>query len=137
MSFWATVSQVLSSHIHPDPAKVKSFRIAEIPEDKSEIRSFLGMTNFSSRFIKNYSTLTHELRKLTHEDVSWEWNEKQQYAFDTIRNQLYKNSVLNYFNINLKTEMPHQLDLALFSSSTAIRMKKGIVPILYHTVVDH
>ena len=91
--------------IYPDPEKVESLRNAEIPKDKSEIRSFLGMTNFSSRFIKNDFTLTHELRKLTQNDVPWEWNEKQQYAFDTLRNQSYENSGLNYFNINLKTEI--------------------------------
>ena len=49
------------SGIHPDPEKVESLRRAETPKDKNELRSFLGMINFSSPFIKNYSTLTYEL----------------------------------------------------------------------------
>ena len=42
----------------PDPEKVKSLQEADPPTTKSELKSFLGMVNFSSIFIKNYATLT-------------------------------------------------------------------------------
>ena len=91
--------------IHPDPEKVNSLRNADAPKDKSELRSFLGMSNFSARFIKNYSTLTYELRKLMKADVPWEWGEKQQKAFDILRNQLCENSVLNHFDLTANSEI--------------------------------
>ena len=90
--------------IRPDPDKIESLRNAEPPEDKAALRSFLGMTNFSSRFIKDYSTLTFELRKLLHNDTPWEWTEREQ-PFETLKDQLCNDSVLNCFNVNLKSEI--------------------------------
>ena len=91
--------------IRPDPEKVKSLRDAETPKDKSEVRSFLGMTNFSARFIMNYSTLTHNLRELTKKDTPWEWREKHEKAFNVIIRRLSEDTVLNYFDLKLKTEI--------------------------------
>ena len=41
--------------IMPDPEKVSTLRACEAPSSKSELRSFLGMTNFSAPFIENYT----------------------------------------------------------------------------------
>lgn len=38
--------------ISPDPAKVESVKNAEPPKSVSEVRSFLGLTNYVSRFIQ-------------------------------------------------------------------------------------
>ena len=56
--------------------KVTSLEQADIPKNKDELRSFLGMKNVSSIFIKNCSSITAELRrKLLHKHVKWEWND--------------------------------------------------------------
>ena len=51
--------------ISPDPTKVQALREAERPFNAEEVRSFLGMANYSARFIKNFSTLAAPLRELT------------------------------------------------------------------------
>lgn len=51
--------------ISADPRKVDAIKTAEIPKNVSEVRSFLGMTNYVERFILNYSTITAPLRDLT------------------------------------------------------------------------
>ena len=60
-----------------DPQKVASLEEADVPKNKDELRPFLGMTNVSSIFIRNYSSITAELRKLLHKHAKWEWNDKQ------------------------------------------------------------
>ena len=57
--------------ISPDPAKVQALREAERPVNAEEVRSFLGMANYSARFIKNFSTLAAPLRELTRSNVEW------------------------------------------------------------------
>ena len=71
--------------IHPDPGEVESLRRAEIPKDKNELRSFLGMINFSSPFIKDYSTLTYELQKLIKKRSSLEMGEKPTECFRNVK----------------------------------------------------
>ena len=40
----------------PDTAKVQTLKEAEQPTSAEEVRSFLGMANYSARFIKNFFT---------------------------------------------------------------------------------
>ena len=49
----------------PDPARITDLQNAQIPKYVQEIRSFLGMTNYSSRYIPDYATITEPLRALT------------------------------------------------------------------------
>ena len=50
--------------ISPDPKKIDAFANTKQPTTVSEVRSLLGMANYSSKFIKNYATITEPLREL-------------------------------------------------------------------------
>ena len=50
-----------SKRLAPDPKKVEALKSFTCPKDIKQLRSFIGMANFSSRFIRNYSTLTASL----------------------------------------------------------------------------
>ena len=115
--------------VYPDPEKVNLLEEADAPKNKDEVRSFLGMTNFSSIFIKDYSSITAELRKLLHKHTKWEWNEKHQQSFEILKNSLKDNCMLNYFDPNLKTEVicdasPYGLSAILFQHSQNENEKK-------------
>ena len=51
--------------IQADPSKVEAIMKMPAPEDATAVRSFLGMTNYLSRFLPNYADLTAPLGKLT------------------------------------------------------------------------
>ena len=51
--------------ISPEPQKVKAIRSITPPTSVTELRSFLGMTQFVSRYIDAYATITEPLRRLT------------------------------------------------------------------------
>ena len=61
---------------HPDPPKVESVKNAKSPANATEVRSFLGLVNLCSQFIKDYPTLTEPLRQLTRKGEIFVWNEK-------------------------------------------------------------
>ena len=44
--------------ISADPEKVEAIKRADRPNSSSEVRSFLGMVGYVSRFIHDYSTIT-------------------------------------------------------------------------------
>ena len=49
----------------PDPKKINDLLHAPKPTNTHEVRSFLGMANYSSKYIQNFATITAPLRELT------------------------------------------------------------------------
>ena len=49
----------------PDPEKICALEAMTPPANATEVRSFLGMTNFSAPFIPDYANITTPLRQLT------------------------------------------------------------------------
>ena len=94
-----------SEGVSPDPEKVAALKTCSPPTNKKELRSFLGMTNYSSLFIENYSSITAPLRELLLEKTKWKWEKQEQSAFDVLKRRLEDKCLLNYFNPSLKTEL--------------------------------
>ena len=59
----------------PDPMKVDAFINTPRPTNVSELRSLLCMSNYSSQYIRDYATLTEPLRRLTHKDTQFVWEQ--------------------------------------------------------------
>ena len=91
--------------ISADPKKVETIKATEQPKNVADVRSFLGMTNYVSRFIKGYSTITEPLRKLMQKGTKWEWTESQEQAFKTLKNALTSDCVMTYFDPTKYTEI--------------------------------
>ena len=47
------------------------------PQDVTGIKIFLGMIQYIDTFIKNLSTRTENMRRLTRKDVPWNWDRKK------------------------------------------------------------
>ena len=66
MSELTFMGYLLSSKgIGPTESRVEAVVNAKEPQNAGEVRSFLGLVNFSARFIPNLSTTTEALRRLT------------------------------------------------------------------------
>lgn len=72
------------SGISPDPAKVSAIRESNSPANAGELRSFLGMTSYCSRFIPDYSIMSEPFRRLTRCDTDWQWISEQEHAFESL-----------------------------------------------------
>ena len=68
-----------------DPKKVEAVANWPVPEKKQDIQAFLGFCNFYQQFIPKFATKAHPLNELTRANVPWQWGEKQQHAFDTLK----------------------------------------------------
>ena len=55
------------------------------------------MTNYVSRFIRNYADIVAPLRDLTHKDVEFKWQEVHQKALHQLKCSLLSDEVMAYF----------------------------------------
>ena len=90
--------------IAPTEDRVKALREAEIPTDAKALHSFLCTVLWSARFMKDVCTVAEPLWRLTKKDVPWEWGEKEQKAFDALKN-LITAKCMSYFRKDWETEL--------------------------------
>ena len=95
---------VSANGIRPDPKKIDAITQAPHPKCASEVRSFLGLTNYCSRYIPNYSTITQPLRELTKSNATFKWNEAEETAFQKLKT-ISSAPVLAHYNLNAPTKL--------------------------------
>ncbi|GJS44441.1 putative reverse transcriptase domain-containing protein [Tanacetum coccineum] len=81
--------------IHVDPSKIKAVKSWKAPTTPSEVRSFLGLAGYYRRFIKNFSKISKPLTSLTQKNQKYEWGEKQEEAFQTLKDNLCNAQILS------------------------------------------
>ena len=84
---------VSADGIRPDPDKVKSILKIPAPRNVRQLRRFLGICQYQSRFLISYAKETEPLRKLLRKDVKWRWTEEANEAFMRVK-QLFADAVL-------------------------------------------
>ncbi|UYV83430.1 K02A2.6-like [Cordylochernes scorpioides] len=68
----------------PDPDKVQAIREFPSPSSISEVRRFLGMVNFTGKFIPDLSTILYPFNQLLVKRNDWRWDSAQEEAFGKI-----------------------------------------------------
>ncbi|GJT68626.1 putative reverse transcriptase domain-containing protein [Tanacetum coccineum] len=97
--FWIPKVQFLghvidSKGIHVYPAKIESIKDWASPKNPTEIRQFLGLAEYYRRFIKGFSKIAKSMTKLTQKNVKFDWEEKEESAFQLIKQKLCSAPIL-------------------------------------------
>ncbi|GJV94581.1 putative reverse transcriptase domain-containing protein [Tanacetum coccineum] len=97
--FWIPKVQFLghvidSQGIHVDPAKIESIKDWASPKSPTEIRQFLGLVGYYRRFIEGFSKISKPITKLTQKKVKFEWGDKQETAFQLLKQKLRSAPIL-------------------------------------------
>ncbi|GJV55072.1 putative reverse transcriptase domain-containing protein [Tanacetum coccineum] len=97
--FWIPKVQFLghvidSKGIHVDPAKIESIKDWTSPKSPTEIRQFLGLAGYYRRFIEGFSKIAKPMTKLTQKKVKFEWGDKQEAAFQLLKQKLCSAPIL-------------------------------------------
>ncbi|GJT73928.1 putative reverse transcriptase domain-containing protein [Tanacetum coccineum] len=74
--------------IHVDPAKIESIKDWASPKTPTEIRQFLGLASYYRRFIEGFSKIAKSMTKLTQKGIKFDWGEKEENAFQLIKQKL-------------------------------------------------
>ncbi|GKF20547.1 putative reverse transcriptase domain-containing protein, partial [Tanacetum coccineum] len=81
--------------IHVDPSKIEAVKSWKAPTTPSKVRSFLGLAGYYRRFIENFSKIAKPLTSLTQKNQKYEWGEKQEEAFQTLKDNLCNAPILS------------------------------------------
>lgn len=73
------------------------------PENKKNIRQFLGKVNFYNKYISNSTKLLSPLHNLLRENVKFDWTEECQKTFEKIKDYLSSSPILAIFDPQKKT----------------------------------
>ncbi|GKC90853.1 putative reverse transcriptase domain-containing protein, partial [Tanacetum coccineum] len=97
--FWIPKVQFLghvidSKGIHVDPAKIESIKDWASPKSATEIRQFLGLAGYYRSFIEGFSKIAKPITKLTQKNVKFDWGEKEEAAFQLIKQKLCSTPIL-------------------------------------------
>jgi len=97
---FATKSIVFLGHVvskegtKPDPGKIDAVLRFPEPKTVTNVRSFLGLTRYYRKYIREYSRLASPLFELTKKDMSFVWNQDCQRAFDALKRALVEAPIL-------------------------------------------
>nr|GEU30080.1 retrotransposon protein, putative, Ty3-gypsy subclass [Tanacetum cinerariifolium] len=80
--------------IHVDLAKIESVKDWASPKSLMEIRQFLGLVGYYRRFIEGFSKIAKPMTKLTQKKVKFEWGDKQEEAFQLLKQKLCSAPIL-------------------------------------------
>ena len=88
--------QIGSGTISPLPDKVQAIKDAKPPQNKKQMRSFLGLASFYRRYIPNFSAIVSPLSDATRNGMPNRivWQEPQQRAFEFVKKVLTSEPVL-------------------------------------------
>lgn len=92
--------KISSSGVAVDPDRINSIISFPEPKNKKQLLQYLGMFNFSSRFIPNRSQILEPLTSLLKTNVSWIWGAYQKEAFEKSKKLLLQSPTLAHFDYN-------------------------------------
>ena len=110
--------------IHPLPEKIQAVTEAPLPKGVQELKAYLGLLSYYSKFIPNMASTLAPLYHLLKKDVRWQWTKEQEEAFQQSKKLLTASSLLTHFDSKLP------LVLACDASSV------GIGAVLAHKFPD-
>lgn len=88
---------VSESGVHVDETKVDIIKEWPTPQQKAELRTFLGLAGYYRRFVQNYAKIAAPLTKLTGKEP-FRWSTEAQTAFDTLKKHLTEAPILAFPN---------------------------------------
>ena len=91
--------------IGPTEERVRALQETREPETVNEVRGFLGLANYSSRFIPHFATITEPLRKLTRKDVLFHFGPEQKASFESLKQSMAEAGTLAYFDKRASTKV--------------------------------
>ena len=83
---------------HPLPEKVNAVLEASAPLNVREIKSYLGLLSYYSKYLPNLSLVLTPLYQLLRKNVCWKWSDKEAEALQHSKELLTSAPLLVHFD---------------------------------------
>jgi len=86
-----------------------------------DVQKFLGLANYYRQFVKDFAKIVRLLHEITRKEIKWSWGEKQQKAFEKLKEKFTIEPVL--VTPDLDREMRVEADVSDFTMGEVLSMK--------------
>ena len=90
--------QIDKAGIHPVPEKVKAIQDAPPPKNVHELKAYLGLLNYYSKFLPNLSQKLRSLYQLLKADQPWKWTKEEAETFQASKDLLVSSKLLVHYD---------------------------------------
>lgn len=97
--------EIEGGRVYPSPTKTKAVQRFPTPRNKKQIQSFLGLTGYFRKFIRDYAKLARPLSELLKNEAKFLFETEQQKSFNALKNSLSSGPVLRIYNPKAETEL--------------------------------
>ena len=88
--------------LKPVPRKMEAITEAQTPQNTTQLRAYLGMLNYYSKFLKNMSSLLGPMHALLKKNARWLWTRECQKSFEDSKIRLLSAYLLVHFDTEKK-----------------------------------
>jgi len=92
-----------------------------IPKSMKDMQKFLGLANYYRWFVKDFARIAKPLYEMTRKEMKWSWGERQQRAFEELKERFTMEPVL--VTPDLDKEMRVEVDASDFATGGVLSMK--------------
>ena len=86
--------------IEPMPDKLSAIKEMPVPRNPKEIKQFLGLVGYYQKFIPRFLDIAKPLTRLMRHDMTFEWCEKCEFSFQTLKGALCTEPILKFPDLN-------------------------------------
>ena len=87
--------------VHKTPEKIEAVMNAKRPTNVTEVKSFLGLVTFYSKFFPNLATVARTLYNLTRSNTRFSWTKQCQDSFQKIKCEIVSDRILVHYDPDL------------------------------------
>jgi len=114
--------------LHPVEGKVDAVKRAPVPQNVSELRSFLDMVQYYHSFLPDLATTLAPLHELLKKGVQWTWTKECQQAYEACKQGLGQSMTNLLIITSLSPRLPSIIiDYRLLSSRLFFIISRSII----------
>ncbi|XP_076382074.1 uncharacterized protein LOC143260475 [Megalopta genalis] len=97
--------EIEDGFVYPSPAKIKAVQYFPTPSSRKQIQSFLGLTGYFRKFIRDYGKIARPLSDLLKDNVKFSFSIEQLRSFEMLKAALANKPTLRIYNPTAITEL--------------------------------
>ena len=101
--------------------KVQKVMDQLVPKSVKNVQKFFGLANYYRQFVKDFTRVAKLLHEITRKDIKQNWKERQQRAFEELKERFIMEPVL--ITLNLDKEMRVEVEVLDFAIEGVLSMK--------------
>ena len=87
---------ITAEGVMTDPKKIEAVVNWHVPRTVRQVRAFMGMINYYSRFIPNLQHIARPLHDITKKNAKFKWTNAHNEAFQTLKQKLVSAPIMSY-----------------------------------------